>query len=144
MRKVSASPFYLRNVFPILWFGGLLFLSMNVFGNPGLSNDVGYALIATGIVGSILSRVLALKLADEVYDEGDSLLMRRNDTEQRIYLNQIRKISIHNNTWITLKTTNEGALGKSIRFALIPKLFNFKKHPYFIELQGRVESAKNT
>ena len=144
MRKVSASPFYLRNIFPILWFGGFIFVSMNVFGDPELSNNGGYALIAIGIIGSVVSRVLALKLLDEVYDDGDSLLMRRNETEQRIHLNQIRKVKIHNNTWITLKTTNEGALGRSIRFVVTPRFFNFKIHPYFIELLGRVENAKNT
>ena len=85
-----------------------------------------------------------MKLMDEVYDEGDSLLLRRNGTEQRLPLDQIHKVSIYNNTWITLKTTSGGALGKSIRFVLTPRLFNFTKHPYFTELKRRVESARNT
>ena len=119
-------------------------MSTNVFGDPGLSNNGGYALIAIGVIGCVVSRVLALKLLDEVYDDGDSLLMRRNETEQRIHLNQICQVKIHNNTWITLKTTNEGVLGRSIRFVLIPRLFDFKKHPYFVELQERIKGANNT
>lgn len=117
---------------------------MNIFGNAKFSNGGAYAAIALGIVGSIVMRVLALKLMDEAFDDGDSLLLRRNGIEQRIPLDQIRKVGIYNNTWITLKTTNGGALGKSIRFVLTPRLFNFTKHPYFLELKERVENARNT
>ena len=144
MKKVSASPFYLRNVVPVLWLGGFIFLSIHVFGDPKLSNNGGYALIAFAIIGCVIFRVIALKLMEEVYDQGDSLLLRRNNIEQRIPLHQIRKVSNYNNTWITLKTTNGGALGNSIRFVLIPRLFNFTKHPYFVELKARVESARDT
>ena len=144
MKKVSASPFYLRNVFPVLWLGGFIFLGIYVFGDPSLSNNGRYAAIAFAIIGCVLSRVMALTLMDEVYDQGDSLLLRRNNIEQRIPLNQIRKVSHYNNTWITLKTTNDSPLGKSIRFVLTPRLFNFTKHPFFVELKGRVERARNT
>ena len=143
MRKVSASASYLRNVFPILWFGGFLFVSMNIFGDPTLSNDGGYAAIAVAIIGCVLSRMLALKLMDEVYDDGDSLLVRRNGQEQRIYLYQVKKIST-NNAWISLKTTSEGKIGNKASFVLTPRLFHFTKHPYYIELKKRIGSASNT
>ena len=143
MRKVSASPSYLRNVFPIFWFGAFMFLSMNVFGDPTLSNDGGYALIAIAIVGCVVSRMLAFKLMDEVYDEGDSLLVRRKEHEQRIYLHQVNKVST-NNAWINLKTTSEGEIGNKVSFVLTPRLFHFTNHPYFVELKERIESASNT
>jgi len=143
MRKVSASPFFLRNIFPILWFGAWIFISMNIFGDTRFSNDGGYAAIAFAIVGCVVSRVLALKLMDEVYDEEDSLVVQQNEREERIYLHKIEKVST-NNAWISLKATCNGEFGKKVRFVLIPRLFNFTKHPYFVELKRRVESARNT
>jgi len=62
---------------------------MQVFGDPWFSNSAGFAFIASAIIGCVIARVLALRLMDEVYDEGDSLIARRNESEQRIYLNQI-------------------------------------------------------
>jgi hypothetical protein len=143
MRKVSASPFGLRNVFPILWFGGNIFLGIQIFGDPRFSNDAGFLFIASAIIGCVVSRVLALRLVDEVYDEGDSLLVRRNKNEQRIYLHQIRKLR-SNRAWITLKTTCAGEIGKNISFVPTARLFHFTKHPYFVELKQRVQSANNT
>jgi hypothetical protein len=143
MRKVSASPWGLRNGFPILWFGGSIFLSMNIFGDPKLSNDSGYALIACAIIGCIVSRALALRLMDEVYDHGDSLLVRRGEKEQRIYLHQIKKVS-GDGGWFKLKTTSEGEFGNTIRFVPTSRLFHFTEHPYLVELRGRIQSASNT
>jgi hypothetical protein len=143
MRKVSASPWGLRNGFPILWFGGCILSSMNAFALLGTSKVGGYVLIAIASIGCIVSRALALRLMDEVYDNGDSLLVRRNDKEQRIYLHQINRVS-GNDAWITLKATSEGEFGNKVRFVPTSRLFQFTKHPYLVELRGRIQSASNT
>jgi hypothetical protein len=83
-------------------------------------------------------------LSDEVYDEGDSLLFRKGENEQRVHLRQIKKIRPYNNAWIKLKTTSEGKIGNNLYFLLPPRLFAFTKHPYSIELEKRVNSANNT
>ena len=142
MRKVSASPGYLRNVFPILWLGANLYASTFVFGDPKLSNSGGYFLVALAVFGAVISRMLALRLMDEVYDEGDSLLVRRNSREQRIYLHQVRKVSAVN-AWINLKTTCEGDIGKNVSFIPTARIFAIKEHPYFVELKERVKIAGN-
>jgi len=142
MRKVSSSPFYLRNIFPMLWFVGWLYLSVLALGND-LSNDVIYFFMALAVFGAIISRMLALRLMDEVYDEGSSLIVRRNSKEQRIYLNQIKQVNAIN-ALISLKTTSEGDIGRNISFIPTSRLFAFKEHSYFFELNERVKRAKNT
>ena len=143
MRIVSDSPYYLRRVFPYLWFGGMLAIASMIFLEEQLSNDGAVAAIVVGITGFVVARKLASYLMDEVKDDEESLFFRRGDLEQRVYLRDIRKIR-SNNAWITVLTSTKGVMGKRLSFVLPSRFFHFSKHPYFIELKERVENARNT
>lgn len=143
MRKVSDSPKYLRNVFPFLWAGACIFLAVNIFLDTSLSNTGALALLATGLIGFILSKIFSSYLIDDVFDEGDYLLFRKGDLEQRVYLHEIEKIK-SNDVWLILSLSNKGIMGRKLRFVLPSRLFPFFKHPYLKELEKRVSNARST
>ena len=149
MKKISGSTFYFKKFFPSLWFGFLAFFLITSL-TSGATNESMMFLIAPifmAIFGFLFFKKLLWDLADEVYDEGESLLFRKNGKEQRVMLKDIINISyaqMSSPERVVLQVRSEGAIGKELAFNP-PLRFNpFSKNPLITNLIGRVDRARNT
>jgi hypothetical protein len=122
VKKISANSPFQRKIFPVLWFGilTLVFVAM-AFGR--VYRQAPFALfgpIIMAVFGYVLMKNLIFDLVDEVYDEGDFLLVRKGREEERVALSNIMNVSastLTNPPRITLRLVTPGKFGTEIAFS---------------------------
>jgi hypothetical protein len=149
VKKISANTTFQRKIFPVLWFGilAVVFLSM-VFGR--VYRQAPFALIVPIIMaafGYVLMRNLIFDLVDEVYDDGDSLLVKKGAEEERIALSNIMNVSasmMTNPPRISLRLVTPVKFGQEIVFSPVRQftLNPFAKNPIAQDLMVRVDQAR--
>ncbi len=98
MKRISSrSTSFHKRIFPVMCFGFLavvFLISLVAFMAKG-QVPVPFLLmpIAMAIFGYILMKVLVFDLMDEVWDEGNTLLVRDKGKDERIDLKNIKNIS---------------------------------------------------
>jgi hypothetical protein len=151
MKRISSKfTFFLKRLFPLVWFGFLtFFVAVSVISGAIRKNPVfliGPATMAA--FGYFLMRKLVWDLVDEVYDCGDFLLVRNGGGEERIQLSNIINVSastLVNPPRITLRLANPGKFGYEIAFSPVTNftLNPFAKSLVAEELIVRVDSARS-
>ncbi|WP_308367665.1 MULTISPECIES: hypothetical protein [unclassified Microbulbifer] len=149
MKKISGSTFYFKKLFPSLWFGFLaIFLFTSLVSGAAKESLLSLSVpIIMAIFGVVLFKDLVWDLADEVFDEGDSLLFRKGGKEQRVYLNEVINVSyvkMSSPEKIVIQVRSNGAIGKELAFNPPIRLNPFSKNPIAEELIDRVDRARNT
>jgi hypothetical protein len=152
MKKISSKYlFFYKKVFPLLWFGFLAFSIAEMLMNGSYEKEliflVGPCIMA--VFGFFLMKKLVWDLADEVYDCGDSLLVRNRGVEERVSFSSIMNVSASTNMnppRITLRLVKPGKLGAEISFSpTAPFNLNpFAKNPVAEDLIVRVDKARST
>jgi hypothetical protein len=99
------------------------------------------------LAGLLLMKLFIWKLADEVYDCGDSLLVRRGGVEQTVPLAEITNVALalfSRPPRITLQLAKPGKFGRSIVFTppTSPGLEMFGRNPIADDLVARVQRAR--
>jgi len=150
MRKISSSStFWYKKVFPVIWFGFLLvFLVTGLL--SGVAPEDPIFLIMPCVMaafGFILMRKLVFDLADEVYDGGQFLLVKKKGTEQRISLSNIKNVNAStmiNPPRITLSLVTPGEFGPEVSFCPVSSisLNPFRKNEVAENLIDRVDRAR--
>jgi hypothetical protein len=148
-RISSRQTFFIKNVFPVIWFGLIAVFFIAAAMGPGrsfLPLLVVPAFLA--IFGFVLLKKLAWDLADEVYDCGDYLVVRKAGEEDNIALSNIMNVSaslLLNPPRITLKLVQPGKFGSEIAFTPIKAFtFNpFAKDQVSEDLMVRVDEARS-
>jgi hypothetical protein len=155
MKKISsASTAFHKKVFPTVWFGFLaLFLAVAIANGALAKANVMFLVVpcVMAVFGYFLMKRLVWDLVDEVYDCGDSLLIRNRGRESRISLGDIINVSSSEATnppRITLKLVSSSAttdLGSEVTFSPArPFTLNpFAKIPIAEELIVRVDRARS-
>lgn len=115
--------------------------------------DFGYLFLfafpmAMAVLGFFFMRRLVWDLADEVYDCGDSLLVKNRGEEERIFLSNIMNVSAStqmNPPRITLRLVSPSRFGKEVSFCPITKftLNPFAKDQVSEDLILRVDQARS-
>ena len=100
-----------------------------------------------GVFGFFLFRKLIWDLADDVYDCGDYLLVRKGGEEESVALSNIFNVSASlmlNPPRITLRLSEPGKFGKEIAFSPIKRftLNPFAKDEVSEDLMLRVDRAR--
>jgi hypothetical protein len=104
--------------------------------------------VVMAVVGYILFRRLLFDLVDEVWDEGDALVVKNAGTEERLPLRNVINIGysiITNPERVTLTLRDAGPFGKEITFMPLPRPFSFRwlsRNPIIDELIERVDQAR--
>jgi hypothetical protein len=155
MTKISSSwTFYYKRVFPAVWYAIIaLWLAIVLFIGPAgapLVNSPALMIIAPvalAVVGFFVLRRTLWSLADEVYDNDDTLHVRKGRCTVEIPLTAIERVSatfFFNPSRITLHLTRPGELGDRVRF--IPERYSkyhvFEKPRLARDLELRIEQAK--
>jgi hypothetical protein len=150
MTKISSrwTSFHKKG-FPVIWFGFLaFFLATSVVGGPAEADLMFVAVpIGMAIFGYFLMKKLVWDLADEVYDCGESLLIRNRGSEERIALSNIMNVNVSthmNPQRVTLRLVKPGAFGDEVAFSPVakPSLNPFAKNPVAEDLIVRVDRAR--
>jgi hypothetical protein len=87
-------------------------------------------------------------LVDEVWDDGDALVVRNAGTEQRVPLRNIINIGyslLTNPERVTLTLRDAGPLGREVTFMPMRRPFSFRwlsRNPIIDELIERVDRAR--
>ena len=124
--KLSTSPFFLKWGFPVLWLGVLgVFIAMATLTDPSILWPFLIAPTLMGVFGFFLFTHLFWVLADEVYDEGDCLRVRKGSQEERIAFSQMLNVAaprMMNPRQISIRLRAPCSLGDEIIF--LPKRRN--------------------
>lgn len=150
MKKISSGAItFHKKVFPIIWFGFLgVFV---VVGLMGPARDGEWVLLLMPCImaafGYFIFKKLLWELVDEVYDCGDSLLVRNRGEEETIALRDIMNVSVSsyvNPPRITLRVAVPSRFGTEISFSPPVKfsLNPFAKNPVGEDLIVRVDQAR--
>lgn len=148
MKKISTSPFFFKTLFPTFWFGFLaIFFVIGVsFGAYEQSIMFLIMPIIMIVFGFFLFKSFAWDLADEVLDNGNELLVTRNNQNTRIELKDIVNINHQKSSpeRVVLTIRNKDIWGGEIAF-IPPFRFNvLSKNKYVEDLIERVDKARNT
>jgi len=155
MRKISSTyTFFWKRVFPVLWSGLLVFFLVEALQSGALLEGMFVISImgATGLALYVIYEGLR-DLADEVYDCGDFLLIKKRREEERVALSDIRYVefstfgTLLRIPLISLKLfhSTPGKFGNEIAFVppLLFRLNPFAKDQVAVDLTARVDAARS-
>lgn len=153
VKKISSGMLVItKKIFPVAWFGFLAFFFFTVvFARHGKAAMplMPFLLVPTlmAIFGFFLMKKLVWDLADEVYDGGDFLLIRKGSEEERVELSNIMNVSasmLVNPPRVTLRLVTPGIFGQEIAFSPATgfRLNPFAKDPMVEDLIVRVDQAR--
>jgi hypothetical protein len=153
MKRISSkrTVFYKR-VFPVLWFGFLAFfvLADLLASRSTHVEPVPMFLVPVvmAVIGYVLFRRLLFDLVDEVWDDGDALIVKKAGVEERVPLRNIVNIGyslLTNPERVTLTLRDPGPFGKEITSMPLSRAFSFRwmsRNPLIDELIERVDKAR--
>lgn len=154
MRQISSNQtFWLKRVFPVLWFGLItVFMGIVIIAsaNSKAAAPPVFVLAVPVLmmgVGYVLFRHLLFDLADKVFDTGDALEVHKAGQVVRVPLADLINVDsapFVNPPRIVLTLRTETALGRKIAFS--PKrpfsLNPFASNPIADELIDRIDQAR--
>ncbi len=146
----SGQTWFYKRVFPAIWFGFLAVFTVRsaLGGTAGLDAMFIVIPVAMAVFGFFLMRKLVWDLLDEVYDCGDSLLVRNRGEEDSISLSIVMNISASTNTnppRVTLRLETPSKFGSEVAFSPIGQftLNPFAKNKIAEDLMVRVDQARS-
>jgi hypothetical protein len=151
MRRISSkATFFNKRIFPVVWFGFLaLFVAFPIFvgrhqnSTPTLPFLLFPAIMA--VVGFFIMKKLVFDLVDEVWDDGDSLLVKNGGQEQRISLGDIKNVNYApymNPPRVTLLLRQPTVFGDQITFSAPIRFVPFSTSPVIDDLINRIDAAR--
>jgi hypothetical protein len=99
MRRISSQwTFFYKFIFPLIWFGFIIVFLIVAVVVPTRS---GQALpipalivpIIMGVIGYSLMKKMIFDLADEVWDDGSALVVKKSGQEERIALSDVKNVN---------------------------------------------------
>lgn len=150
MKKISSKYLFItKKIFPLFWFGFLAFFVFQALMQGTYEKDPMFLVVPCimAVVGFFLMKKIVWDLVDEVYDCGDSLLIKNRGVEERVPLANIMNVSASinmNPPRITLRLVKPGRLGAEISFSPAASftLNPFAKNPVAEDLIVRVDKAR--
>ncbi|HEY0199960.1 MAG TPA: hypothetical protein VGC19_15725 [Rhodanobacter sp.] len=158
MRRLSSSStFFYKRIFPLFWFGFLLvFFAIAFWGMQHARVPVDMrqflpmllAPLFMGGVGYFIFRTLIQDLVDEVWLDGDWLVVKNRDEQRRVALTDVMNINattMTNPRRITVMLRTDSRHDRN--FSFIPAsprgfMSAFKPDPIAEELIGRVDALR--
>jgi hypothetical protein len=124
MKRISSrQTFFIKRIFPAIWFGVLVLVLVVSIAAPaarkGLLPGMLFVPLIMAVFGFVIMKKLVFDLADEVWDDGDALVVKSKGWEERIDLANIINVSsstMTNPPRVTLTLRDPCHLGKEITF----------------------------
>ncbi len=152
MKQISNSTFMLKRVTPCFVVGWTLLVECLAIGSKlkegapsshivfGVS--VGLAIIA---IFSVTYVKLIMPIADAVFDDDDTLVIKRRSITTVIPLDEVINVNysqFSNPSLVTLRFRRPTALGIEISFIPTSRYWPFSRHPVVEDLIQRIDAAK--
>lgn len=151
-RISSQATFLYKRVFPFIWFGFLaLFIAVTIamaLTEPRPVDEIVIFILAPMFMAAIgwgMMKFTILDLIEEVFDDGDALVIKNRSVEKRVQLSEIMNVSYNgfiNPPRITLMLRQPNSLGTSIAFMPTFRLFQYSLHRTAKDLIERVDDAR--
>jgi hypothetical protein len=150
MIKISSSQTFIhKRVFPVAWFGFVtVFLVVGV-AIMGFQKRFEPMMVVVPIfmlvVGYFVMRLLVFDLVDEVWDDGDALVVRNRGVEETIPLKDIINVNysgMTNPQRVTLTLREPGPFGAEITFSPPRSWFPFKQPQLVTDLIQRIDEER--
>jgi hypothetical protein len=150
MRRISSrTTFFNKRIFPVIWIGFLILMAglPFVFGQNRSAAPLSFVVMPAimAVVGIFIMRKLVFDLVDEVWDDGDALLVKNRGEEERILLSDVKNVSYSpymNPPRVTLSLRRPSRFGEQVTFAAPIRLMPFATSPVINELIERVDAAR--
>ena len=157
MTKISSgSLIFMKRVFPIMWFGFLVFFVVATV-VPSITRrepgDLVFFIVPVfmALIGYTVMKRFVWDLVDEVYDHGDYLVIRNRGDEARIDLADVMNVSVStfvNPPRITLRLARPSRFGTEISFSptrpfTLNPFASFAKNEIAESLIVRVDRARS-
>jgi hypothetical protein len=139
---------FYKRIFPLFWFGFLaLFVitDLLVSRRGAVPVPVLVVPVVMAIIGFMVFRQMLFSLVDEVWDDGNALVVRNGGSEERVMLSNIMNINfttMSNPQRVMLTLRESGGLGKEIAFMSPRRAMLFGRSPIIDELIERVDRAR--
>lgn len=151
MAKISSGNLWLfKKVFPVVWFGFLIVFVWVTLSSSAGREDLLFlgAPLLMAVIGYAVMKKLIWDLADEVYDGGDFLLVKKRGQEDRILLSNVMNVSASTSTnppRIALRLVSPSLFGSEIAFSPVTgfTLNPFAKNKIAEDLIIRVDQARS-
>jgi len=151
MQRISSKwTFFYKRVFPLAWFGFIAIFVLSVL--LGRRGPLVWALpaflvmpVAMAVFGYALFRKLVFDLVDEVWDDGDALVVNNSGVEERVPLKNIINVGFSaftNPERVTLTLREPSHLGAEITFSPPKRFLPFSRSPIINELIERIDVAR--
>lgn len=144
MRRISSKgTWWYKKAFPAFWFGFLgLFTLIWSFGviQHQVPSPTMVVPLVLAVFGYLLMRWLLFPLVDEVWIDGDDIVVRNSGQEERFAVTNIVNVEdsqFTNPERVTLTLKEPCALGREIIFLPPLRLLHFTRHPIAQELIQR-------
>jgi hypothetical protein len=150
MRRISSrATFWYKRVFPAFWFGFLvLFIGVPFFFDKG-GHAPPFPFFVIPLVmmafGFFIMKKLVFDLVDEVWDDGDTLLVKNRGQEERIVLSDIKNVNYSpyvNPPRVTLSLRRPTIFGEQISFGAPVRFIPFTTSPAIDSLIDRIDAAR--
>jgi hypothetical protein len=151
MRRISSQwTFFYKFIFPLIWFGFIIIFLIVAVVVPTRSGQ-GLpipALIVPVImlgVGYTLMKKLIFDLADEVWDNGDALLVKKSGQEERIALSDIKNVNystMSSPPRVVLSLRRPSVFGDQVAFCAPIRFIPFSTSPLIDNLIERIDAAR--
>ena len=145
-RCLSAKKMYIARWLPIVITGLILgwqWRSELVKSAPDISSMIFFSIVVFGILAWVLGRGI-WRHADQVFDEGDSLVIRKGHREDRVLLSDISGMLVSNDfgaTTIVLQFSNPTKFGERVSFLADSMGVRWKVSPVAAELATKIQKA---
>ena len=150
MKRISSSwTFVYKRLFPVFWFGFVLvFLGISFFVDmPKDAPPVPLFILPTFmlVIGYFIMRKFIFDLVDQVWDDGDSLLVINRGEEERIALANIKNVNYSpfiSPRRAVLSLQRNTAFGNHIAFLPPTRFLPFATNPVVNDLIDRIDAAR--
>lgn len=149
MKKLSSDKTFLhKTVYPVFMLAIALVMLGILVGY--MFREQQFSLLVVGFIGLAMVYVYteyrkrAVGLVDEVWDDGDSLLVKNGDQQERIAIANIAKIKyggIGNSHFVLLTLHEPCVFGNELRFVPPRKVFQFFKNRAVVDLAIRIKKT---
>jgi hypothetical protein len=151
MRRISSRwTFFYKRIFPIIWFGFLaVFIVVSLFTTTHADTTAIFPFVMIPLImmgfGFYIMRKLVFDLVDEVWDDGDALVVKNSGQEQRIALADIKNVNYSpwvNPPRVTLSLRRPSVFGDRVTFCAPVRIMPLTANPRINDLIERVDQAR--
>jgi hypothetical protein len=149
VRRISSGwTFFYKRVLPAIWFGFLiLFVGISVFAGQRSSNFFPLVIVPVVMIGFgyFIMKKLVLDLVDEVWVDGDTLIVKNKGEEQRIAFTNVKNVNYSpyvNPPRVTVSLRHPTKFGDRVTFCAPVRFVPFSSSPMIADLIDRIDKAR--